>query len=203
MSDNLKQAIAHLSKDPILAKAMQQTEVRAPRHQDDVYFVLMRSICGQQLSTKAAATIWNRFLDLFEDRYPKAELVTNMDDQVFRSAGLSFQKTGYLKNIAQFHLDGKMDAHVIHAMDDETAIKHLTQIKGVGKWTVEMLLMFSLGRPNVFPVDDLGIRQGIIKLYNLDLQGKALISKLHEIAKPWQPFRTYACNLIWDYKDGV
>lgn len=203
MTDQLAKAINHLSSDPVLAKTMQTTKVRPPQVQKDVYFVLMRSICGQQLSTKAAKTIWNRFLDLFENHYPSAEKLVSLDIITLRNAGLSHQKSAYMQNIAQFYLDGKLNEKLISAMDDESIIRHLTQIKGVGKWTVQMLLMFSLGRENVFPIDDLGIRQGMIRLYNLDLQGKDLSLKLQEIAESWQPFCTYACNLVWDFKDGV
>src|SRR5204863_2393383 len=143
-----------------LAKVIKQIKPYAPKKEKDVYYTLLRSIAGQQLSVKAADTIWNRFLDLFPEKYPSAKLVMKMHEDKMRGVGFSYQKAGYLKNIAVFSLKQKMDHAHLDKMNDEDVIEYLTQIKGVGKWTVEMLLMFSLCRKNVFPSGDLGIVNG-------------------------------------------
>src|SRR5690606_35491475 len=119
---------------------------------------LLQAIVDQQLSVKAAATIWKRFISLFGDGYPHPEVLLALSPQTLRSVGLSGQKTGYLKNIASFSLEKTLDYRKLRAMDDETLINYLTQIKGVGRWTAEMILMFTLTRPDVFPIDDLGIQ---------------------------------------------
>ena len=163
----------------------------------------MSAIVSQQLSVKAAATIWGRFLDLFKDGYPDAKTVLKMKDEKLRSVGLSFQKAGYIKNIAQFSLDNTLDYHHLKAKSDDELIDYLVQIKGVGRWTVEMILMFNLNRADIFPKDDLGIQNGIIRLYKLNpASKKELFKQMEEVAESWRPYRTLACKYIWRFKDG-
>ncbi|HLP10999.1 MAG TPA: hypothetical protein VK177_03645 [Flavobacteriales bacterium] len=194
--------IAHLKKDKKMGKVMKKTKPYAPKKEKDLYYVLLRSIAGQQLSVKAADTIWNRFLDLFPGQYPEPNLVIKMKDEKLRGVGFSYQKAGYLKNIAHFSLQHKIDHTRLGKMSDEEIIEYLTQIKGVGKWTVEMLLMFALARPNVFPSGDLGIVNGMKKIYKLTGEGKELKLKCEQIALKWEPYRSHACFYIWPYKDG-
>jgi DNA-3-methyladenine glycosylase II len=191
-----------LKKDKKLAPIVAQHKVYALRVEKDLYFTLLRSIVSQQLSVKAADTIFNRFLLLFRDQYPHAKQLAKMPDEKLRKAGLSQQKAGYLKNIAQFALEFPMDFKTFKQMKDEEIIAHLTQIKGVGQWTVEMLLMFALGRENVFPVNDLGIINGMKKIYGLKTEGKALKNKCLALSKQWEPYRSYACLYIWAHKDN-
>lgn len=198
----MDQIIAHLQKDKKLAKVLDSMELAPLPRRDDHYFVLMKSIASQQLSIKAAATIWERFLDLFPDRYPYAELVLNTPLESMRGAGMSGQKSSYLKNIAEFSLSNPMTDTHLDAMDDAAIIAYLSSIKGVGKWTVEMLLMFGLGRPNVFPIDDLGVRQGMIKVYDIRTEGKEQRAEMEKIAKKWAPYRSYGCLAMWRWKDG-
>jgi DNA-3-methyladenine glycosylase II len=193
--------VATLKKDKKLAAILSKVEPYQPRHEKDVYFSLMRAIAGQQLSVKAASTIWGRFIDLFPNGYPEPKKVIKMDVEKMRGAGLSYQKAGYMKNIAEFSLKNDITYAFLSKMEDDNAVIYLSQIKGVGKWTVEMLLMFSLGRPNVFPVDDLGIVNAMKKLYKLKEEGKALKIKCTEIAENWKPYRSYACYYLWPYKD--
>jgi DNA-3-methyladenine glycosylase II len=190
-----------LGNDKKLSPILSLVRPFKPKKEKDLYFRLMRAICGQQLSTKAAATIWNRFLDLFPERYPYALLVTEMDVEKMRQAGLSYQKAGYLKGIAEFSRQNDMTYEFISKMNDEDIIAYLTQIKGVGRWTVQMLLMFCLGRKDVFPVDDQGIINGMRKLYKLKEEGKALRTKCSKIAERWKPYRSYACYYLWPYTD--
>jgi DNA-3-methyladenine glycosylase II len=197
-----KKAIAHLSKDPKLAAIMPHIDLPVVEVHNDIYTDLLDSIVSQQLSVKAAGTIFSRFLDLFPDRKPLPLLVLEKDVEILRGCGLSYQKANYIKNIATYWIDNKEDMQDWQTISDDDIISELTQIKGVGKWTVQMMLMFRLNRLDVFPVDDLGIRQGMAKLYNIEETGKALITKMYEIAEPWKPYRGAACRYIWKWKDA-
>ncbi len=177
------------------------TKPYVPRKEKDVYYSLIRSIAGQQLSVKAADTIWGRFVELFPDLYPSPKQVVKMHEDKMRGAGFSYQKAGYIKNIAEFSLKNKFDYTYLSKLNDEEIIEYLTQIKGVGKWTVEMLLMFSLERKNVFPSGDLGIINGMKQIYKLKLEGKELKLKCEKIAENWSPYRSIACFYIWPFKD--
>jgi DNA-3-methyladenine glycosylase II len=190
-----------LKQDKKLRPVLKAVTPYKPKKEKDLYFRLMRAIAGQQLSVKAAATIWQRYIELFPDQYPHPSLVTSMSAEEMRSAGLSYQKASYMKAIAEFAMKNDMTYNYITQLPDDKAIEYLTQIKGVGKWTVEMLLMFSLGRKDVFPVDDLGIVMAMKKLYNLKADGKALRLKCLKIAENWRPYRSYACFYLWPFKD--
>ena len=193
--------IEHLKRDQPLVPVLETTPLRMPRLNDDVYLQLLKAIVEQQLSTKAAATIWGRFRQLFDD-YPHPEVVLDHDVEVFRGAGLSYQKAGYIQNIARFaQKDGLNKTH-IDSLSDQEALNHLTQIKGVGRWTAEMILMFSLGRPDVFPVDDLIIRNAMIRVYDVTSEKRQLYRDLEAIAERWSPYRSYACFILWDYYEG-
>jgi DNA-3-methyladenine glycosylase II len=152
---------------------------------------------------KAADTIYDRFLELFPDQYPAPERLLLKRPQSLRKAGISRQKAGYLRNVAAFAQTEGMAYEKVHRMNDEEVIAYLTQIKGVGQWTVEMLLMFPLGRPDVLPVADLGIQQVMAKLYRLRVQGPKLKERMVEIADTWRPYRSVACKYLWRAKDGT
>lgn len=191
-----------LLKDQVLASIFQEgTEIKHQPH-EDIYVSLLSSIISQQLSTKVALVIKNRFLALFPDNYPAPDMVLNQPDETLRSVGLSLQKTGYIRNVAAYAETGKLNYQFILEMEDEALIKHLTQIKGVGRWTAEMILMFTLGRPDVFPVDDLGIQNAMKKHYNLSQSGKALQAEMKQIAEAWRPFRTLASRYLWQSLDN-
>jgi DNA-3-methyladenine glycosylase II len=190
----------HLKSDSKLSEVLALAPISKPTANDDIYFVLLRSIVEQQVSVKAAATIWGRFLTLFED-YPHPDLVLAFTGDELNAVGLSFQKAGYLQNIARFAKEQDLSAPYIHALSDEEVVKHVTQIKGVGKWTAEMILMFALNRPNVFPVDDLVIRNAMIKLYGITSEKRQLYQDLEAIAEAWSPYRSYACYSLWNWYD--
>ncbi|HHM21600.1 MAG TPA: DNA-3-methyladenine glycosylase 2 family protein [Bacteroidetes bacterium] len=192
-----KKIARHLSKDPVLKKLLQTHPPPDFRQSAGLFPDLLRSIVGQQLSGKAAETIHRRFLNLFDDRPPTAETLLTLDTDTLRSAGLSRQKASYLQNVADFFLREKIEHSNLTNMDDETIIQYLTQIKGVGRWTVEMILMFSLNRPDILPLDDLGIQKGMARLYQIEEKGKALKNKMTETAAPWRPYRSYACWYLW------
>ena len=190
-----------LSLDKRLALVLEHVPIVLPKTNDDVYFVLLKSIVEQQLSVKSAAAIWMRFLALYEAN-PSSDLILNTHSDTLRSVGLSYQKAQYLKNIALFSQENDLSKSFLEELDDDQAIAHLTQIKGVGKWTAEMILMFALGRANVFPVDDLVIRNAMIRLYGLSSEKKALIIDMNSIAELWTPFRSYASYALWDWYEG-
>jgi len=195
--------MAVLAQDPVLAAIIGKGQPLKPSKSEDSYFKLLSAIVSQQLSIKVAAVIFRRFIELFPDSYPHPHLVQQTPDEVLRSAGLSFQKIGYVRNVAAFAAAGNLDHATIDALEDEALIKHLTQIKGVGRWTVEMLLMFALERPDVFPVDDLGIQNAMKRHYNLEETGKALRLKMQEIAENWRPYRSIASKYLWQSLDNT
>lgn len=196
-------ALAVFAKDPVLLGIIRQAPPLESAKSQDLYLKLLSAIVSQQLSTKAAATIFGRFLALFPEQYPQQELLLAMPDDVLRGAGLSFQKIGYVRNVAAFAQTGALEHTVMDAMEDEALIQRLVQIKGVGRWTVEMLLMFALERPDVMPVDDLGIQHAMKRHYALAETGKALKAKMLEIAENWRPYRTIACKYLWQSLDNT
>lgn len=185
-------------KDPIMKQIIASASLEIkPTPSIDVYLDLLNSIVSQQLSTKVAKVIWNRFLDLFPDAYPHANQVLAFDISKLRSVGLSNSKANYIQNVALFSQEKAMDFDHLNKFSDEEIIAELTQIKGVGKWTVQMILMFSMDRPNVFPVDDLGIQTNMKKWYGIDLEKKELKIKLLQISEQWAPYKTLASKYIW------
>ena len=192
-----KKIARHLAKDPVLKKLIADCPPPAFRKPHGLFPDLIRSIVGQQLSGKAAETIHNRFLDLFSDKKPKAKNILSMSTEQLRSVGLSRQKASYIQNVSEFFLKERIENSDLEDMEDEAIIEYLTQIKGVGRWTVEMILMFSLMRTDVLPLDDLGIRNGMIAQYDIEETGRALKKKMMEIAEPWRPYRSYACWYMW------
>ena len=197
----MEKILQHLSKDPKLKELILRIQVPEAQSKGDLYADLIRAIVGQQLSVKAAATIYGRFIELFEDAYAYPEELLAMDLATLRGVGLSRQKAGYIQNIATFFTTHKLQDKDWSAMTNEEIINFLTPIKGVGKWTVQMILMFTLDREDVFPVDDLGIQNAMRDLYDIDETGRAFKAKMVEIATPWQPYRTLACRYLWRWKD--
>lgn len=164
---------------------------------DDLYLALLDSVVGQQLSTKVADVIFARFLTLFKDGYPDAKKVLRLPDEKLRGIGLSAAKVKYVKSVAEFHLKHPITQERLSPLSDEEIIAELTQIKGVGLWTVHMILMFAMDRPDIFASGDLVIRQMMIKHYDVTETGAELLRKLHEIAESWAPQRTLACKYLW------
>lgn len=197
-----KKGREHLCRDSVFAAIIDGTTIRRRRSDGDVYSALIRTIVYQQLSGKAANTIHGRFLDLFDDRYPHAEQLTQLDTTQLRGVGLSGQKSRYVQNVAQFWLDQQLTQSDWKKLSDQQVLELLTKIKGVGNWSAQMILMFTLNRPDVFPIDDLGIRNAIIKAYRLRSKGKALEKRLTRIAEAWRPYRTLACCYLWRWYDA-
>ena len=194
--------IEYLRRDKKLAKIIDHVGEVKLKKRTDLYLHLLRAIVAQQLSIQAADTIWGRFVELFEDHHPAPKPLLLMDSEKIRGAGLSYQKAGYLKNIAQFSIDETLEYSRLKKKSDEELIDYLTRIKGVGRWTVEMILMFSLGRPDIMPVDDLGIQIAMKSVYQIDLEGKLLKEKILKLSEKWRPYRTLASIYLWRWKDA-
>jgi DNA-3-methyladenine glycosylase II len=195
--------IPHLSKDKKL-KRLLNGEVHKLVRRKNICNYLCASIMSQQLSTKVAKVIHNRFIALYNGKEPTPQEIISMPFEKLRGIGMSNAKVNYVKNVAQFEIEFGMDHNKLHKMSNEEVITYLTQIKGVGRWTVEMLLMFALGREDVFAIDDLGVQNAMIKLYKLDRADKKKFrEELLRISQKWSPYRTYACLHLWKWKDNA
>lgn len=193
----------HLSKDKKLLPLLKTIQPRKLRKHKNVCLRLCASIMSQQLSTKVADVIYKRFLELYGGKEPTPQQITATPHEVLRGIGLSNAKANYVHNVAAFIAEHKITDKQLDKMGDQEIIDLLTQIKGVGRWTVEMLLMFTLGREDVFAIDDLGIQQGMAKIYGLDMADKkALKEQMLKISAKWSPYRTWGCVFMWDSKDN-
>jgi DNA-3-methyladenine glycosylase II len=203
MHTNIRpEIISHLKKDKILAILIDNCTINIEKKPIKVFDDLIRSIVSQQLSTSAAATIYGRFINSFHNETPIAKQIQNRDVEDFRQYGLSYQKAGYIKNVVQHFEDNNLFDTDWDQWTDEDIITELTKIKGVGKWTVEMILMFSLFREDVLPLDDLIIRNQMVRLYKVTSEKKQLVADLNAVAASWRPYRTYACRYLWAAKDS-
>jgi len=195
--------ITHLSKDKKIAKLINGNESFQLQFHKNICLRLCASIMSQQLSTKVARVIYQRFLNLFGGEEPTPEQIIATPLEQLRAIGLSNAKAQYVLNVAQFAIDQNLNDKKLKKMNDEEIIELLTQIKGVGRWTVEMLLMFTLGREDLFSADDYGIQMAMKKLYKLDDSNKKdFREKMLKISKKWAPYRTYACMHLWHWKDS-
>lgn len=194
--------IKHLSRDSRLKPLIRQHGIFKLKKQKNLCLYLCYSIMSQQLSTKVARVIKQRFLDLYNGE-PTPEQIIHTPFEKLRGIGLSNAKVSYVQNVACFELEQGIGHKKLSKMDNEEVITYLTQIKGVGRWTSEMLLMFALGREDVFAPDDLGLQQAIIGLYGLNhRKKKTLLAAIHKIAAQWSPYRSYACLYLWRWKDN-
>ena len=186
-------------KDHVIAELQSKFVLPELNSSTDFYHDMVENIVGQQLSGKVAQVIFNRFKTLFPNNYPTPELVLLTPDESLRSIGLSGAKTKYVKALAEFTLHHDLSLQQVAQLSDEELIKLLTQIKGVGVWTAQMLLIFSLNRKDVFPIDDLAIQQGMRELYNIKVNGKQFKDRLIRISDKWKPYRTTGSRLVWAY----
>ncbi len=201
MADSRKRhrvAIAHLRKvDPKLAVVIDRVGVcdYAPTREGTHFEAILRSIVSQQLSVKAAATIHGRFRSLFVESRPVPDILLEMTDDAMRGVGLSRQKIGYMRDLASRIVAGTVPIDSLDALPDDALIEALVQVKGVGRWTAQMFLMFRLGRPDVLPDLDLGIQKGIMKAYRLRAMPKP--ARVLQIGAKWAPYRTVASWYLW------
>lgn len=185
-------------KDEIFGPIVEKISLDVQTGTEDVYAYLIRVIIFQQLSGKAANTIYQRFLDLFPQKYPEDKLLITLDHENLRRVGLSNQKAKYVKNIAAWFIENNTKWE---GRSNQEVRDLLLPIKGVGPWTVDMLLMFGLCRPDIMPSNDLGINSAIIQLYDLKKEDKNLKKKINKITSKWKPFRSIACLYLWRYLD--
>lgn len=169
---------------------------RRGRPKGDAYGALLRAIVGQQLSVKAAATIFDRVLALFGGEMPTARQLLDADEAELRGAGLSGRKVEYLKDLAQKTLSGELELDRFGELSDDEIVAELTAVRGLGVWTAHMFLIFHLGREDVLPVGDLGIRNAIKEAYGLDEAPSP--AEMERIAEPWRPHRTLASIYLWE-----
>jgi len=195
--------LKHLSRDKKLKKVIEKQESHKLKKRKNICTYLCASIMSQQLSTKVADVIHKRFLALYGDKDPTPQHILDTSNETLRGIGLSNAKVSYVTNVAQFEIENGMDAKKLAKMSNEEVIEYLIPIKGVGRWTIEMLLMFALGREDVFAVDDWGIQNAMIKLYGLNRDDKKKFrGNILAISEKWSPYRTYACLHLWRYKDN-
>lgn len=194
----------HLSKDKRFKKLIEVHGIFSLTSRKNICTYLCASIMSQQLSTKVATVIHNRFLDLYGGIEPSPEQIMETPLSTLRAIGLSNAKTQYVHNVAKFALEYGMDWKKLNKLNNEEVIEYFITIKGVGRWTVEMLLMFALGREDVFALDDLGIQNAMIGLYKLNREDKKKFrEEMLRISQKWSPFRTYACLHLWEWKDNI
>ncbi len=192
----------HLKKDKGLAELVKGEAYTLDKRKNTA-IRLIASIISQQLNTKVAAIIFKRFLDIYKGKEPSMQAIIDTPFDILRGIGLSNSKVNYVQNVAQFFISQKITDKQLYAMEPEAVIELLVQIKGVGRWTVEMLLMFSLGHEDVFAEDDLVIQQAMIKLYKIKYATKKeLHTKMLKRSLSWAPYRTYACLHLWNWKDS-
>ena len=200
--------VAHLrAVDPILRVVIDAAppDVLADRRAGrpaDHYGALVRSIVGQQLSTKAARAIYGRLTDRFGGRAPTpAEVLADDPDELRAAAGLSRSKVSFLRSLAEHVLDGELELEQLDDLPDDEVIAELVAVKGLGVWSAHMFLMFHLQRPDILAVGDLGIRKAMTALYGLEKRPAP--DEMEAIAEPWRPYRTVACLYLWHTLDAV
>jgi DNA-3-methyladenine glycosylase II len=186
-------------RDPVLRKLVKAYPEANLRNRGNAFSTLARSITGQQISVKAAQSVWNRVVSAAGKIKPENLLAMTDDD--LRGCGLSRQKVAYIKDLALHFGDGRIKPHRWAHEDDDTVIRELSEVKGIGRWTAEMFLMFYMLRPNVLPLDDIGLQRAMERLYN---QGAALSKdEMRAIAKRWDPWCTVATWYLWRSLDPI
>jgi DNA-3-methyladenine glycosylase II len=199
----MKPDFTYLQKDKKILAVINSIDDIVILKRQNVFINLVKSIAGQQLSVKAAASIFAKFIALLNIKKPQPKHIIALDIEAMRAVGFSYNKCNYIKNIAAFWISEKLSDKSFETLSDAEIIILLTQIKGVGAWTVQMLLMFTLARPNVFAIDDLGIQQGMALIYNWHQDDiKTLKQKMLLKSNTYSPYSTYICLCIWRYKDA-
>ena len=192
----MNEALKHFKKvDPVLYEVAVKIKLEEREKSTDYFVDLVESIISQQLSIKASDTIFGRFKKLFPKEEITPEKTLKLDDQKIRECGISFSKIKYIKGIAQAVINKEIELDKLDGMTDEEVIAEMIKLKGVGVWTAEMFLMFTLGRPDVFSAGDLGLQNAMIKIYKLKPKPKK--EELIIISEKWTPYRTTASRILW------
>jgi len=189
-----KKALLHLQKDPILFPLVKKHGIITTKTSEDIFLDIIETIINQQLSGKVAETIFTRFKKLFGNKIINPIDVINSQSEAIRTVGISNSKVSYIKNVALAIHSGSINLKKLKRAPDAVVAAELTKIKGIGKWSAEMILMFSLGRKDVFSIGDLGLRVAVSRLYSVDRND---LMKIEEISLQWKPYRTYASRILW------
>lgn len=190
----------HLRKaDPVLRDIIKRAGPLALLVRGTPYQSLLRAILYQQLAGAAASAIERRFLAIYEGRVPEPHELLATSPEALRAAGLSRQKAGYLHSLAEHSANGHLSHRALSRMSDDEAIAAATEVKGIGRWTAEMMLMFCLGRPDVLPVDDLGVRRAMMVAYHM--RSLPDPKRMEKIAEPWRPYRSAGTWYLWRSTD--
>lgn len=199
----LREAEKHLAgRDKKLAPIIKSSGPCRLKPHSDHYGELVGSIVGQQLSAKAAGAIWRRVLNLFGGKMPTPEQLIKIDDQKLRDVGLSWAKVRYVKDLAQHVLDKRLDLEHIATMPNEQLIEQLTAVKGIGEWSAHMFMMFGLGRLDILPVGDLGIRKALMNLYDLERLPDPAMCVTIANDNHWHPYESVASWYLWQSLDN-
>ncbi len=201
MKHSVKDAISHFkTADPVLYEVAVLLELQELAPHDNYYLELYDSIVSQQLSVKAASTIMGRLKKLYPNEEITPEYTLTLDDQAMRDAGNSFAKIKYLKDLSQRVVDGRLKLDKFRDLSEDEIMRELLEVKGIGPWTAEMFMMFSLGRPDVFSYGDQGLKNAIKQIYKLE--DRPTLDQALEISGKWSPYRTYACKILWKSLDN-
>jgi DNA-3-methyladenine glycosylase II len=176
-------------------------DARARGRPADAYGALLRAIVGQQLSVKAARSIYNRFTDLFGGHTPTPEELLAVDAEELRGVGLSRAKAGYVRSLAEHVAAGELELDRLDELSDDEVTAELVAVKGLGRWTADMFLIFHLGRPDVLPVGDLGVRRAVQRLYGFE--GPPSAAELEALGERWRPYRSLASLYLWESLDNA
>lgn len=201
------EGVEHLrNADETLARVIDERgpldlESRVRGRPADAYGALLRAIVGQQLSVKAAATIYGRFTDLFGGRTPSPEEILEVDPDTLRGVGFSRAKASYVRSLAENVVSGELELDRLDELPDEEVAAELVAIKGIGRWSADMFLIFHLGRPDVLPVGDLGVRNAVARLYGLEALPSA--AELEALGERWRPWRSLASLYLWESLDNA
>ena len=195
----IKSARLHLSRDPLMKQLIKHHGPIEYNHDPNLFTDILSTIISQQLSSRVADVIWTRFANLFPSQSITPEVVLSLSDQTIRNIGVSYSKISYLKGFASATLKGQINLKSLVELPDDQVILQLTKIKGIGPWTAEMILMFSMNRPDVFSTGDLGLRTAISKLYQVDRDD---LKAIETISLKWSPYRTLACRYLWKSLDN-
>lgn len=202
MTAKIRAVLNHFQKtDPILFSIAKRVDIEQieSRETEDYFHSLCYEIIGQQLAKNAAYAIFDRFKKLFASERITPEETIKLTEETIRNVGASWSKTRSIKDLAREVVDGTLNLRDLTRLDDSQVVENLTKVKGIGPWTAQMFLMFTLGREDIFSHGDLGLKKAMVKLYSLN--ENATQDEIEGITKKWLPYRTYACQMLWKYSD--
>ena len=202
MNTKTRAVLNHFQKtDPILFSIAKRVDIEQleSRETEDYFHSLCHEIIGQQLAKNAASAIFDRFRKLFASEKIAPEETIQLTEETIRNVGTSWSKTRSIKDLAQEVVDGTLNLKGLTRLSDSQVVRNLTKVKGIGPWTAQMFLMFTLGREDVFSYGDLGLKKAMVRLYSLN--DNTTQDEIEEITKKWSPYCTYACQMLWKYSD--